>query len=365
MKKISAFFLALALCLGLAVPAFAADTDTSAQFYTWIPAENYPYIGGDFEWQQQELNEDRKSYGEPEGYHGEVSVVPASEDFFVGVLGLTEDEERDILMVAYSDHDNDGIFNLRLFSVDLAKNEVSLLPIPENGTYSTTAPTLYTLHAVQLPGFDKQEDGGYAFTAARLHELFGDNTLISFYMKMGEGISYLGTVLLSAGPFDDVPAVSVGDYYGESVTWAVGKKITMGVDENNFAPGDDCTQIQILTFLSRAAGNTNAGDYDWATEQTMVKKWAEDKGMIDGDFDGGKPCTRATAAYYMWCAFNKPTAPSSSFADMQEYAEGYIKAVNWAKEKGITRGTSETTFDPGTICNRAQIATFLYRAYNN
>lgn len=95
-------------------------------------------------------------------------------------------------------------------------------------------------------------------------------------------------------------------------------------------------------------------------------EWAEEKGMIDGSFESGKPCTRATAAYYMWCAFDRPDAPSSSsFADMQEYGEDHIRAVNWAKEKKITLGSSETTFDPGTICNRAQIATFLYRAYNN
>ena len=364
-KKLFSLALALALCLGLAVPAFAANANTSAELYTWISAENYPFIGGEFEWQQRDLNENRKSYGEVEGYHSQVSVVPTSEYFYVGVEGLAKDEENGLFMTAYTDHNGDGVYDQRLFTLNPQKNEIGVLPVQENGAYNTTLPNKTVLNAVELPGFDKQGDGDYAFSAARLHEFFGDRTLINFYIEENEGASYMGTVLLSAGPFDDVAAVSNGDYYGESVAWASDKSITVGSGDGNFMPGDDCTQIQILTFLSRAAGNTSAADYDWKTEQEAVKKWAKEKGMIDDSFDGSNPCTRATAAYYMWCAFNKPTAPSSSFADMQGYGEDYIKAVNWAKEKNVTRGTSETTFDPGTICNRAQIATFLYRAYNN
>lgn len=277
--------------------------------------------------------------------------------------GLAKDEEEGILMTAYTDHDDDGIFDQRLFTLNLQKNEIGVLPVQKNGAYDTALPNKTLLNAVELSGFDKQGDGDYAFSAARLHEFFGDRTLFHFYMEK-DG-AYLGTVLLSAGPFNDVAAVSNGDYYGESVAWASDKGITVGSGNGNFMPGDDCTQIQILTFLSRAAGNTSAADYDWATEQTAVIKWAKEKGMIDDSFSGSNPCTRATAAYYMWCAFDKPTAPSSNFTDMQGYGEDYINAVNWAKDKKVTLGTSGTTFDPSTICNRAQIATFLYRAYNN
>lgn len=364
-KRILSLALALALCLGLAVPAFAADANTSAGLYTWISAEDYPYIGGEFEWQQRDLNENRKSYGDVEGYHSQVSIVPTSEYFYVGVEGLAKDEENGLFMTAYTDHNGDGVYDQRLFTLNPQKNEIGVLPVQENGAYNTTLPNKTVLNAVELPGFDKQGDGDYAFSAARLHEFFGDRTLINFYIEENEGASYMGTVLLSAGPFDDVAAVSNGDYYGESVAWASDKGITVGSGDGNFMPGDDCTQIQILTFLSRAAGNTSAADYDWATEQTAVIKWAKEKGMIDDSFSGSNPCTRATAAYYMWCAFNKPTAPSSNFTDMQGYGEDYINAVNWAKDKKVTLGTSGTTFDPSTICNRAQIATFLYRAYNN
>ena len=40
----------------------------------------------------------------------------------------------------------------------------------------------------------------------------------------------------------------------------------------------------------------------------------------------------------------------------------YYKAVLWAVEKGITKGTSADKFSPDSTCTRAQIVTFLYRA---
>lgn len=117
-----------------------------------------------------------------------------------------------------------------------------------------------------------------------------------------------------------------------------------------------------MTFLYRAArgeGEPTAADMDKAIS------WAREKGMIDNSFDGNKPCTRSTAVSYIWQAFNKPIAKASSFTDVPANA-AYAKAVNWAVEKGITKGDgSESTFAPDKVCTRGHIVTFLYRAYNN
>lgn len=51
---------------------------------------------------------------------------------------------------------------------------------------------------------------------------------------------------------------------------------------------------------------------------------------------------------------------SSAFTDVPGGAY-YEDAVNWAVDKGITTGTSDTTFDPDGVCTRAQIVTFIYR----
>jgi hypothetical protein len=51
------------------------------------------------------------------------------------------------------------------------------------------------------------------------------------------------------------------------------------------------------------------------------------------------------------------------FADVS--GEAYFhNAILWAVENRITTGTTETTFSPDADCTRAQIVTFLYRAYN-
>ena len=55
---------------------------------------------------------------------------------------------------------------------------------------------------------------------------------------------------------------------------------------------------------------------------------------------------------------------ASPFTDVA--ADSYAKdAIQWAVEKGITKGTSETTFSPDAGCTRGQIVTFLYRQLGN
>ena len=45
--------------------------------------------------------------------------------------------------------------------------------------------------------------------------------------------------------------------------------------------------------------------------------------------------------------------------------EYYTKAVLWAVENEITRGTAADKFSPNATCTRAQIVTFLHRATVN
>lgn len=41
----------------------------------------------------------------------------------------------------------------------------------------------------------------------------------------------------------------------------------------------------------------------------------------------------------------------------------YANAVDWAVENGVTNGIGDGLFGPNNSCTRAQIVTFLYRAY--
>ncbi len=110
-------------------------------------------------------------------------------------------------------------------------------------------------------------------------------------------------------PFTDVPKSA---YYYDAVDWAVGKEITDGVSATQFAPNATCTRSQSVTFLYRALG--------------------------------------------------KKVESSTSFTDVPANAF-YADAVNWAVANNVTNGTSATTFSPNADCTRAEIVTFLYRAY--
>ena len=96
--------------------------------------------------------------------------------------------------------------------------------------------------------------------------------------------------------------------------------------------------------------------------------WAVDKGITTGTsattFNPNGICTRAQAVTFLWRAAGSPAAKSSAmpFADVKA-GSYYYDAVLWAVEQGITKGASDTMFSPDATCTRAQIVTFLYRYF--
>ena len=183
------------------------------------------------------------------------------------------------------------------------------------------------------------------------------------YARIAPG-SGSGTKTLTAPiqtVFNDVPASSP---YAEAVQWAVERRITKGKTATTFGPNDPCIVNQIIHFLG-AVNQVEDG-----SDGLGVWSWAIESGIIQGDFDECNipehvyeaPCTRAMAVAYMWKAAGSPTPKKTvSFSDVPASA-GYAKAVSWAVEQGITKGTTPTTFSPDKTCTRGQIVTFLYRA---
>lgn len=55
------------------------------------------------------------------------------------------------------------------------------------------------------------------------------------------------------------------------------------------------------------------------------------------------------------------TVPAAAFSDVDSGLY-YAAPIAWAVEKGITTGTTETTFSPDALCTQGQIITFLWRA---
>ena len=170
--------------------------------------------------------------------------------------------------------------------------------------------------------------------------------------------------------------VKKGAFYYDPVQWAVSQnpQITNGTDATHFSPDATCTRAQVVTFLWRAAGepepsvsknpfaDVKAGAYYY-----KAVLWAVEKGITKGTsetaFSPDLGCTRGQVVTFLHRFENSP-APGNSKNPFTDTKKGafYYDAVLWAVEKGITKGTSATTFSPDQTCTRAQIVTFLYRA---
>ena len=170
-------------------------------------------------------------------------------------------------------------------------------------------------------------------------------------------------------PFADV---ATDAYYYDAVKWAVNKGITNGVSETLFGPDQACTRAQIVTFLWRAAGSpepkSGSSFADVAADAYYAKAvaWAVENGITKGTsettFHPDETCTRAQGVTFLYRALGKLAAAQAGFTDVAADSY-YADAVNWAAENGVTKGISETLFGPDGSCTRAQIVTFLYRAY--
>ena len=174
---------------------------------------------------------------------------------------------------------------------------------------------------------------------------------------------------VEVSPFADV---ATDAYYYDAVKWAVEKGVTNGVSETLFGPDQACTRAQIVTFLWRAAGSpepkSGSSFADVAADAYYAKAvaWAVENGITKGTsettFHPDETCTRAQGVTFLYRALGKLAAAQAGFTDVAADSY-YADAVNWAAENGVTNGISETLFGPDGSCTRAQIVTFLYRAY--
>ncbi|MGM9553263.1 MAG: S-layer homology domain-containing protein, partial [Faecousia sp.] len=170
-------------------------------------------------------------------------------------------------------------------------------------------------------------------------------------------------------PFVDVPNDA---YYFDAVLWAVENGITNGTSDTTFSPDASCTRAQAVTFLWRAVGcpspKSNAMPFKDVVKGSYYETavlWAVENGITKGTsattFSPDDICNRAQIATFLWRSQGMPDAGTKNpFTDATS-GEYYYDAVLWAVENGITKGTSATTFSPKENCTRAQIVTFLYR----
>ncbi len=170
----------------------------------------------------------------------------------------------------------------------------------------------------------------------------------------------------SVGGFDDVHS---GDYFAKPVQWMANERITTGTAACTFSPSAGLTRGQGATFVWRLEGARKAkadhgfGDVTAAWQQEPIS-WLASKGYITGitptRFAPDALMTRAQFAVLLWRVAGEPSVKASMpFDDVT--AAWQIDAVKWMAKRGITTGTSPSTFSPDAPLTRGQAATFLYR----
>ena len=169
--------------------------------------------------------------------------------------------------------------------------------------------------------------------------------------------------------FYDVPNDA---YFYEAVKWAVKSGVTNGLTDTMFGPYESCTRAQIVTFLWRAAGSpepktaSSFTDVPVSTYYAKAVAWAVENGITNGmtetTFAPDATCTRGQSVTFLYRALKGTASGSANFTDVKSDAF-YADAINWAVANNVTNGTSNTTFSPNADCTRAEIVTFLYRAY--
>jgi len=198
--------------------------------------------------------------------------------------------------------------------------------VPGAPTYPATAPAVPNGTVTVSPAnaskganvtVTVKPNEGYELGSLAVKDASGDllpladlgNGKYSFVMPDGKVSVEAEFVKTAATSFADVPANA---YFADAVKWAVDKGITNGLSDTMFGPYESCTRAQSVTFLYRALKGTASG--------------------------------------------------STNFTDVKSDAF-YADAINCAVANNVTNGTSNTTFSPNADCTRAEIVTFLYRAY--
>ena len=208
----------------------------------------------------------------------------------------------------------------------------------------------------------KQSDGTYTFIMP------SSNVTVSakFDTELAKDVV---TEIEKSIEFKDVKK---GDWYFDAVQWAVKNNITEGSGKDTFSPDVICTRTQMVTFLWRVAGSPEPKitkcdfrDVDNSAYYYKAVLWAVEKGVTvgtsDTTFSPNENVTRGQTVAFLYREAGSPFETGEDVFNDVNSNGYYFKAVSWATKNGITVGTGNGKFEPDMDCNRAQIVAMLYR----
>ena len=273
----------------------------------------------------------------------------------------------------------------KLMTCPCGATEIKVLPAdPDAHTWSTTVITPATCttdgaaHNV-CTGCGAEEDIVLEAAHTGVYRVVGQEPTADAYGWYTTYCADCGELVREDAPISPLSQsfidVEAGSFYETAVAWSVYKEITNGIDPFRFGPDASANRAQVVTFLWRAAGCPEPAvtenpfvDVEPGSFYEKAVLWAAEKGITTGTdeshFSPNMACNRATVVTFLYRAFEEPAVEGAEnpFTDVPADS-WYTAPVLWAVEMGITNGLSADSFGPNTACNRAQIVTFLYRAY--
>ena len=251
-----------------------------------------------------------------------------------------------------------------------------------SNSYSFGSPVKTTDHFYYAPRYNQASLSDVAFYALP-YATVGTTVYIPFTIKpQSSNASVSGTLAVTIAQSMNFTDVKQGDYCYDAVKWAIGKDITKGTSATTFSPNSSCTRAQIVTFLWRAAGKPTVSASarcpftdvypSMGSDYYNAILWAVSKGITTGTstttFSPNATCTRGQIVTFLWRYEGKPLAGTSRnpFTDVKtSMGNDFYSAILWAANRGIASGTTSTAFSPNSTCTRGQAMTFIYRDMGN
>ena len=164
--------------------------------------------------------------------------------------------------------------------------------------------------------------------------------------------------------------VGESSWYTNAVQWSVDNAIT-DISGACFAPETPVSRGETAVWIYNMENQPDAGDRHPFTDVTDSSQDDAISWMANNEITTGtSPTTfapddtlrRAQVAAFLHRLAGEPSAPPHGFVDV--VAGWQQGGVSWMSHRGITTGTSPTTFAPEDTLTRAHLVTFLYRYKN-
>lgn len=313
-----------------------------------------------------------------------ISVVKEDIVYTVGVNDSVTFDARD-----FADYLNDYQTSYKKSTLDYVEFDVGT---SNKLTATNTTGLLYQSYSSYYSGSLVESSNRFYYEPSRKQLDLGDVTYVTNrFSEVGKTVYIPFTVygtknekaegtlaikVKNTMVFTDV--VEGRDYFYDSVQWAVNNDITKGTSTTTFSPQKGCSRAEIVTFLWRAAGSPNPSKSTCSFKDVSPTKhadylkaiiWATEKGITDGTtattFSPDAVCTRAQIVTFLYRYAGEPASYGTyTFSDVSKTTHAaYYNAIQWAAYKGVTNGNGTTTFGTMNTCNRAEAVTFLYRYF--